>query len=181
MTHRRLFFALWPDADVCAKLHQCAGHAHQRLGGRLMRADTLHLTLAFLGKVEEARVPVLQSLLQGRAWPLGTLLLDRLGHFRGPRIVWAGPDRAVPWLTQLHDALLAALTDRGFVLPDARFRPHVSLLRDVDRADPDCLKLAEPVFWPVRHIVLVQSMPRASGSYYQWLEPPLLHTPAEPG
>src|SRR5690606_7323542 len=53
---RRVFFALWPDARTAAVLSGWAQDAHAMCGGRIMRPDTLHLTLAFLGMVPHARV-----------------------------------------------------------------------------------------------------------------------------
>ena len=51
---RRIFFALWPEPEVARKLHALSGAAHAVCGGRRMRRDTLHMTLAFLGDVAAA-------------------------------------------------------------------------------------------------------------------------------
>ena len=52
---RRIFFALWPEPGVARQLDALAGAAHAVCGGRRMRRDTLHLTLAFLGDVADAQ------------------------------------------------------------------------------------------------------------------------------
>lgn len=166
-THRRLFFALWPDPAVVEQLVRWAHLAHDLCGGRAMRADTLHLTLAFLGSVETERIPALQELLAARRWPGGTLVLDHMGQFRGPRIVWAGSSTPVPWLETLHAALWRDLNRQGLTEPAEAFRPHVSLLRNAGAADLAALPAQPAITWRADRLVLVASLPRESGSYYE--------------
>jgi 2'-5' RNA ligase len=164
---RRLFFALWPDADVIAALTPWAQRAQEACGGRRMRADTLHLTLAFLGAVEEDRIADLAGLLQQRRWTGGLLRLDRVGRFRGPRIVWAGPSEPAPWLDALRGAVWRALARQGFREPQEPFRAHVSLLRNAGEGDLSALPESPPILWTANRLVLVASAPRESGSYYE--------------
>lgn len=164
---RRLFFALWPDAQTVRLLAQWRAAAHEHFGGRPMRADTLHLTLAFLGMVDGERIPALLQLLQADSgWLGGTLRLDHFGHFRGPRIVWAGSSGPVDWLERLRRNLWDALTALGFSEPDEPFRAHVSLLRKAGDGTLATLPPPQPVTWEARELVLVGSAPRESGSYY---------------
>ena len=51
----RLFFAYWPSAETAQALMDWVRRAHALYGGRMMRSDTLHLTLAFLGQTEPER------------------------------------------------------------------------------------------------------------------------------
>lgn len=165
----RVFFALWPDAAAADALSGWALRAHAAFGGRVMRPDTLHLTLAFLGTVPHERVAELADLLNGAPLIGGTLRLDRYGRFRGPRIVWAGPSASPPWLDALHGWLWRALARRGFDRPDEPFRPHVSLLRRAEPGDPDALPVPDPLDWTPRRCVLVASAPRPEGSFYEIL------------
>jgi len=50
-----MFFALWPDDAVRAQLAHWSRELHAVCGGRPTRVENLHLTLAFLGGVEDAR------------------------------------------------------------------------------------------------------------------------------
>ena len=45
----RVFFALWPEALVRQALHTLATEYQLRCEARAMRAETLHMTLLFLG------------------------------------------------------------------------------------------------------------------------------------
>lgn len=169
MEFQRLFFALWPDDAVAGALTRWARQAHALCGGRIMRPDTLHLTLAFLGAVPVDRVPSLRMILPDEGLPGGLLTLDRYGRFRGPGIVWAGTSMPAPWLDALQRGLWQALARQGFTPPDESFRPHVSLLRHAGPGDLGGLPAPEPILWTPRRCVLVASTPREAGSYYRVL------------
>src|SRR3546814_3063338 len=68
-----------------------ANDAHALCGGRVMRPETLHVTLAFLGSTPAARVAELVRAVPGWQARTGAMTLRRFGRFTGPRIVWAGP------------------------------------------------------------------------------------------
>ena len=53
----RVFFAIWPTEPAARALHDWAGALATTTGGKVMPAQTIHLTLAFLGSVDSARVP----------------------------------------------------------------------------------------------------------------------------
>lgn len=167
---RRLFVALWPGPAVTRALTDRVRRAHALCGGRPMRADTLHLTLAFLGPVPEEQIAPLCQMV--RDWrPLGgELVLDHVGRFAGPRVVWIGPTAPWPaWLDALHADLWRQLDALGQPGTDERFRPHVSLLRRAEPVDPTPLNGGRPIVWRPQRCVLVASSPRETGSYYEAL------------
>lgn len=176
----RLFFALWPDAAVVSELMQWAQRAHDHCGGRVMRPDTLHLTLAFLGQVADDRIPELRALLRTRRWTGGSVTLDCYGCFRGPRIVWAGSSEFIPWLDRMHAALWRALFRLGFETSEEPFRPHLSLLRQANPQGLAALAVPRPVVWAARRLVLVASTPRESGSWYREIAACRLSAPGDP-
>ena len=45
---QRLFFALWPNAKLQAELHVVGQALQKAFGGRVVRAENIHMTLAFL-------------------------------------------------------------------------------------------------------------------------------------
>lgn len=168
----RIFFGLWPSAQVAARIMEWAHDAHALCGGRIMRAETLHLTLAFLGSTPAERVAELVR--AAPHWPVrgASLALSRFGRFEGPRIVWAGPDRdgehGADWLDALHDRLWDRLEGMGWVRPDMAFRPHVSLLRKAGPGDVQSLR-RPPIVWMPERCVLVASAPSEQGSSYREL------------
>lgn len=167
---RRLFIGLWPDERAVGALSAWAAQAHALCGGRIMRPDTLHLTLAFLGSVEAERVMALREAVPGWRVRTGSLDLVRFGRFKGPRIVWAGPSASrIDWLDALHGELWERLRVMGFAPPDEAFCPHISLLRNAGPGDVSRLVVEHPIVWTPARCVLVASTPAATGSYYEVL------------
>lgn len=160
----RCFFALWPDAAVAEGLHRIAVDAHRSSGGRLMRLDTLHLTLAFLGDIPGGRVLEARRVADAVAVAPFDLMLDRLGYWRHNRILWAG-GAVPPRLTLVANALGDGLSDAGFTLDARPFAPHVTLLRDAQCATIP--SLSEAITWPVREFLLAASRPTAGGARYE--------------
>ncbi len=169
---RRLFFALWPSAETATEISAWAHAAHALCGGRVMRPETLHMTLAFLGNTPAALAQELISAAPSWTIPAGTLELRHFGRFAGPRIVWAGPSahdgERIQWLDQAYDRLWSYLSALGWQRPPSVFRPHVSLLRKAGDADLGALR-APPIVWRPARCVLVASRPSEEGSYYQVL------------
>jgi 2'-5' RNA ligase len=163
----RVFFALWPDAEVRGSLAALASSVQADCGGRATRADKIHLTLFFVGYVERSRLPDLRAAAAAvRSAPF-ELVVDRLGYFRRARIAWAGA-ACPPALDSLVVQLAEALAVRGIAGEDRPYVPHITLARDALRkpANPSIA----PFVWRAHEFVLVQSGRGADGSSYEVLE-----------
>ncbi len=94
----------------------------------------LHLTLKFLGNVEEARIDEIVASLRGAVVEVATFdaTVSGLGAFptpARPRVVWAGVSVGANAMVQLARRVDGALAALG-VPPEARpFSPHVTLGR----------------------------------------------------
>lgn len=165
----RLFFALYPPDDAVAQISQCAIQAQQQYGGRIMRPDTLHLTLAFLGHTDTEKTHQLIAKAPGWQVATGPITLNRIGSFKGPRVVWMGPEANQPkWLYRVYDNLWDQLQGLGWTRPENPFRPHVSLLRNANLTAGSAMA-CQPVSWVSGDAVLIASTPQAGGSNYQVL------------
>lgn len=136
----------------------------KRCGGRVMRRDSLHLTLHFLGDVAESELPWIcraAATVRGQEFSFS---LDMLGYWRHNRIVWAGCREPVPPLAELAVALVVALRDGGQADGRSTFSPHLTLLRKASQ--PAVLEMAKPLLWPVREFVLVESVLTGTGPRY---------------
>ncbi len=160
----RLFFALWPDDGVRAALARGA-HAIQRVaGGRATRAESIHLTLAFLGAVEPGRLDDLKAAAASVAVRPFELVLDATGCWPHNRIAWAGATATPPALETLVGELRAALAGAGFRFDPKPFVPHLTLVR---KAQPGFAAPAlAPIAWAVTGFALVRSLMQAAGSRY---------------
>jgi len=166
----RVFFALWPDARVVKRLHELGGEAHAVCGGRHMRRETLHMTLAFIGDVPHDRLPALLA-VGDRVGAAGfPLALDRLGGWRHNRIVWAGAHEVPAPLAALVSRLNGELAAAGFPVEQRAFAAHVTLLRNARTPLPE--RTIDPIEWCVDGFALIESQRREDGAHYapirQW-------------
>lgn len=168
----RLFIGLWFDDAAVSELSGWAHDAQAACGGRIMRPQDMHLTLAFLGSADPNQAEELANAV--REWPVSMepFLLERFGAFERARVVWAGPaeNDSLPWLYTLYDTLWSRLDKMGWRRPESVFRPHVSLLRSARNCDVTALH-REPVLVRPQRCVLVASRPDGSSSNYQVLAP----------
>lgn len=177
-TKLRLFFALWPDEGVRARLTDAAARLQALCGGRATRPESVHVTLAFLGYVEAERLPMIEALAaQIRGEPF-CLVLDRFDYWRHNRIAWAGASATPPPLARLTADLREALRGCGIALDDRSYVPHATLVRD---AVCPAIPVADPIEWQVDEFVLVRSIPGRGGSRYQVVDRWKLFLPVPKG
>lgn len=152
----RLFFALWPDADAVRALSEWQARAYALCGGRPMRLDTLHITLAFLGNVPSHLAQALAEHAAVQRVAPGVLTLDRYGAFPRQRIVWTGPgEEDTAKLGSEVSRLWDGIAHMVPMQPEHTYRPHVTLLRNADPVSlPEPLA---PIAWRYDRHVLVQS------------------------
>jgi 2'-5' RNA ligase len=156
----RLFFAVWPPLEVALALESWA----RGLEGRRTPADNIHLTLAFLGEVDEAKATQAARRVQSAAFHLP---LEAPGYWGHNKIVWAGPQQVPREQARLAELLQLELYKESFILERRPFAAHVTLLR---KAPAQALPALPPVEWPVREFHLVSSSLAAAGSAYRSVE-----------
>jgi 2'-5' RNA ligase len=162
----RLFFALWPPLGAAEALCAWARRAHRKTGGSAVRARNIHLTLAFLGEVDEARVPDLKRLpIWGERHALP---IERAGYWARNRILWVGPEETPAPAVTLAERLRDLLAAWNFRTERQPFAAHVTLLRKA--REPEDLPPLPELDWPVEECVLVQSELSAQGSHYAVVE-----------
>jgi 2'-5' RNA ligase len=152
----RLFFALWPPADTARALAGWAREAQRETGGRTIDEAKIHLTLAFLGEVPEARMEAARAAGGAVRFERFAFVLDRVGAFRGARVAWAGSAQTPAPLAALQSDLAARLRDAGFGIEERPFAPHATLARRTRRIVPPAS--IEPIAWPVGAFTLVRSV-----------------------
>lgn len=162
----RVFFAIWPSRAEAASLHRLAGSLEVP-AARLMRAETLHLTLAFVGDVNVAELSRLGDAARGLDGREMRLNFDELGWWRHNRILWIGCRQPPRELSALASDLRTRLGEAGFRLEPRPFRPHVTLMR---RASAVGELPAPQLVWQVSRVVLVRSRLSPGGASYEVLE-----------
>jgi RNA 2',3'-cyclic 3'-phosphodiesterase len=164
----RLFFALWPDEEVRAQLAHWSRELHAVCGGRPTRDENLHLTLAFLGGVEEARAAEVERAASEVPPRVATLVLDRPGYWKHNRIAWAGASVVPLELESFVSELRGALVKSQIPFDAKTFASHVTLLRDAREAR--AMPALAPIEWRLAGFALVQSVRLPQGNRYEILK-----------
>ena len=164
----RLFFALWPDAAGRAALAAWQPPLHALCGGRVMRPDTLHATLVFLGDVAGHRLEALRLAAQETGFRSFGLNFARARYWEHNHIVYAAPEAPPAALYELVDTLERNLRRHHFHFDARAYQPHVTLLRHAKWGDAQ-LPPMPPVCWQVSRFALVQSLREADGARYRVL------------
>jgi RNA 2',3'-cyclic 3'-phosphodiesterase len=139
-------------------------------GARWVDAGNYHITLRFIGEVNETMASDIDEALARINAPRFELALAGLGTF-GNRQLWVGVERNDA-LVHLRDKIESALVRVGLEPEGRRYQPHVTLarLRGSDAKlqtfiENNALYRALP--FPVTHFSLIASYQTKAGSIYE--------------
>lgn len=164
----RLFVGIDLPPELKLKLSTlCSGVP----SARWVDAGNLHVTLRFIGEVDEGAASDIDEALTAIKAPRFNLALAGVGHF-GTRMLWVGIERNDA-LHHLREKVESAIVRLGFEPEGRRYAPHVTLARLKGMADgrlqaflaEHALFRAEPFL--VDHFSLVASYLTKSGSIYE--------------
>jgi RNA 2',3'-cyclic 3'-phosphodiesterase len=146
--------------------------------------EGIHLTLKFLGDIQETQVEALREILHRVAAPARPFTLEArgLGAFptpRAPRVIWLGlhgSNDDMAELQRLQVAVEDGVASLGFPKEALAFTPHLTLARIRDRVEAGAL---EPVLtaqqnrvvgkFAASSVKLIKSELRPSGAVYTTL------------
>jgi 2'-5' RNA ligase len=179
----RIFIALDIPAEIRARITEYAG----RLRGyapeaRWSRPEGLHVTLKFVGEVNDAKVEEIKNALgKIRAAPLA-VTFESAGFFptpKSPRVFWIGI-HADPALAQLAGTVDDATHSVGIAKEERAFSPHLTLARAAQGGGGPQLRPLLPLLeaepaprfgtMTAREFFLYQSQPQRGGSKYTKLQ-----------
>jgi len=124
----RLFVAIALPETIRSRLALLCGGVP---GARWLSPETMHVTVRFIGEVQESRLADIDLALSSVDAPSFELMLDGIGSFGSsgrPRVLWAGVARNSA-LDHLHDKIESALVRAGLPPEGRKFTPHVTLAR----------------------------------------------------
>jgi RNA 2',3'-cyclic 3'-phosphodiesterase len=153
-------------ADLCSGLPDAKWVKHQQM----------HLTLHFIGDVDESGFAAIKSALMMVVAPVFTMHLEGVGQFppKGkPRVLWVGV-KAPPLLAGLYQSIMSSLAALSLPPPDHPFSPHITLARFKTPPPPENIR---PFFaqhdafkteaFPVTEFILFSSTLTPRGSIYR--------------
>jgi 2'-5' RNA ligase len=97
---------------------------------RWVATESAHLTLKFLGEVNEQRAEEIHQAMAGLTWKPFQITVKGVGFFpgaRSPRVFWAGVH--APTLEALSTRIDSKLETFGFEKERRAFRAHITLAR----------------------------------------------------
>lgn len=124
----RLFVALHPPTHITAALEALR---EDELPGRWLPAASMHLTLRFLGDVDETRAEALAARLSEIRLPPADVVLEEVDVFpsrRSPRVLVVRCART-PTLMTLQAEVERRVQEQGFEGERRAFNPHLTLAR----------------------------------------------------
>jgi 2'-5' RNA ligase len=99
-----------------------------------VKSKSIHITLKFLGDVEEARLPQIKEIMENAVKNVQpfTVSIEGTGAFpddRRPRVLWVGVQKGFETLIRLAADLDSQLAALGFELEKRPYSPHLTLGR----------------------------------------------------
>lgn len=173
----RVFVAVPVPDEVRHRIVAVLDGAVAHIPGKVVRPGNWHVTLRFLGEIEEAGYERLLAAMSEA--DLGTrfhLRWGGLGAFPRPgraTVLWIGPDRGEGSLATLASRVGEAVDRAGFGVEDRPFNPHLTLSRLRPAEDVTALVAsAAPlgVAMEVDRVTIYQSRLGSGGAAYRVLE-----------
>ncbi len=146
---QRMFIALDVPAAIRQGLAQaCRALPWGRAKVKFVDPQNIHLTLHFLGDVEDRDQPAVFEALAEATQGLGAADFE-IGPLacvppqgRGLRMVWAEVQDLTGGVNRLYDALASALVQRGFGVESRPYRAHLTLARVKAISDAGAIRQA---------------------------------------
>jgi RNA 2',3'-cyclic 3'-phosphodiesterase len=169
----RLFVAIDLPDDVKDQMGKiCSGIS----GARWVRREQMHLTLRFIGEVNDSQAEVIKPALVATKIAPFVMTLKGVGQFPSkghPRVLWVGVS-APPSLTELQQYIEKSLVKQGFAPEDKPFSAHITLARFKMSPSPESVRqyLARHADFksdaiPVESFVLYSSLLAPQGPTYR--------------
>ena len=159
----RLFFALWPSDSIREELNSTKSvfGLQQAIW---TKKENLHITLAFLGSVEAARIPNMFEAISSIDRKTFEITIDSALQPSKSNMLWLTPKQTPYELTRLVADLWKQLRSCGFSSDQKCFSPHVTLARST--CDQLMIQEISPICWPIYSFYLVESLSDRFGSRY---------------
>ena len=143
-------------------------------GVKWEKPEKLHLTLNFLGDVDQSRIEEISLLLARNtqncaSFQLSTTLFGAFPNLRNPKVLYAGLSQNKV-MTEFQSTIEGSLSELGFENDNRKFMPHVTLGRVKKRIILKNVPILEKKKFNITEIGLIRSELRPEGSVYTPVE-----------
>jgi 2'-5' RNA ligase len=155
----RLFVAINFPGEIKEAVAEIRdGLKESSLRGKFTLDENLHLTLAFLGECDVRQTKDVKSVLDETLFSPFTLMLDRVGYFKrdSGNTWWIGLKENNS-LSCLQADLTERLIQKGFILENRKYTPHVTIGREVKMPAGFVKPEVHPVGFNITNIELMKS------------------------
>ncbi len=150
---------------------------------RWVKPENLHITLKFLGSVEEQKLQAIkddmhQLVTQHRPFSLRLQGLDAFPNLKKPRVLYIPVLEPRMPILKLYRDIEAIINHHGFESDSKGYTPHLTLARSIESRDRDkiCtldhtqMNLQDTFVSGFSEIILFQSITYAEGPVYEPLD-----------
>jgi 2'-5' RNA ligase len=162
---KRLFFALWPDDETRNQIDYL-NRSIDQAGLKKVNRNNLHVTLVFLGQVDNKSETILKQGAEKIKVEPFKLTFDQLAFWKKPKILCLTAKQHDSQLLSLVNALKSLADQCGIKTEERPYQAHITLARKAIYA----IKIKiEPVEWQAQSFCLVESCSTPNGVVYQVL------------
>lgn len=163
---KRLFFALWPDQKTRKKLAKIILNL-DTLELIPLRSDNIHVTLVFLGLVEEGKIAgIKQKAVEITVKPF-TIVFDQMHYWHRPKVLCLGSSNSPHEISHLAGNLNRLASDFRIETEKRVYVPHVTLARKARKYRELNFK---PISWYAESFSLVESITEPEGPQYKVIQ-----------
>ena len=159
----RYFFALNPERQIRKKIHEVQTKSEIDIR-RLVPSRNLHMTVLFLGPVEQEKYNKLIDITNDIHVPSFTLQMSRCGWWKRSQVAWLAPQRIPKPLYELVNLLTDAARQSEITVANRSYRAHITLARKLSSFQSIGFT---PFRWEVTEFCLFNSSPVPGGVEYQ--------------
>lgn len=180
----RYFIGIPVPDSYHAKVEALAATLDARLSSKVrwIKPDNAHITLKFIGHVEEEQLSGLKAVLGAISFPAFFMRVGGcavIPNERKPRTIWTGATKGARSCAELAKAVADAMEPIGFAREERPFKCHLTLGRIKWVGQDDWRALLDEVneIWPgfkVDRFILWQSELRQDGPIYTIIDEYLL-------
>ncbi len=165
MSTRTLFFALWPDHRQRDRMRDFISPVAKEIDGRATDRRDWHVTLAYIGDLEERFIRELQESASEIQFEPFRLRLDRLEFWPRPKIAALVPPRIPPEHEKLVESLRGIIIAAGIEPALRVYRPHITVVRNARPFETHRLAQSATTEWS--SFELVESIKERGSTIYR--------------
>ena len=165
MSTRTLFFALWPDNRQRDRMRDFISPVAKEIDGRATDRRDWHVTLAYIGDLEERFIRELQVSASEIQFEPFRLRLDRLEFWPRPKIAALVPPRIPPEHEKLVESLRGIIIAAGIEPALRVYRPHITVVRNARPFETHRLAQSATTEWS--SFELVESIKERGSTIYR--------------